>query len=206
MLEPFLSQLNEMRIVLASGSKQRATLLTSTKLKYEIIPSDYEENLNPKDHTFSEFVEKTATGKLLDVWEKLKNDTKKPDIIIGVDTMVTYNGRMYGKPKSRDDAIKTITDLTQSGIPNSVYTGVAIRYKSKIHTFTEVTTVYMLKLDLEEIVAYVDTGESKGKAGGYGIQGIASTFVTRIEGDCNNVIGLPLCRLASELKKIIANK
>ncbi|XP_028141903.1 dTTP/UTP pyrophosphatase [Diabrotica virgifera virgifera] len=206
MLEPFLSQLNEMRIVLASGSKQRAALLTSTKLKYEIVPSDYEENLDPKEHTFSEFVEKTAIGKLLDVWEKLKNDTRKPDIIIGVDTMVTYNGRMYGKPKSRDDAIKTITDLTQSGIPNSVYTGVAIRYKGNIHRFTEVTTVYMLKLDLEEIVAYVDTGEPMGKAGGYGIQGIASTFVKRIEGDCNNVIGLPLCRLACELKKMITNK
>ncbi|KAG5883374.1 hypothetical protein JTB14_009072 [Gonioctena quinquepunctata] len=182
MLEPLMSQLNEMRIILASSSKQRAALLNSTKLKYEIIPSNYEENLDPAEHTFSDFVEKTA---------------------VGVDTMVTYNGRMYGKPKTKEDAIKTITDLTQSGLPNSVYTGVAISYKEQIHKFTEVTTVYMHKLDKEEILAYVDTGEHMGKAGGYGIQGIAGTFVSRIEGDVNNVIGLPLCRLSVELKRIL---
>lgn len=205
MLEPLLSQLNEMRIILASSSKQRSLLLSSTKLKFEVVPSDYEENLDPKEHTFSDLVEKTAIGKLSDVWEKLKNDRRKPDIIIGVDTMVAYNGRMYGKPKSREDAIKTITDLTQYGLPNSVYTGVAIQYNNRIYKFTEVTSVYMHKLSYEEILAYVDTGEPMGKAGGYGIQGIASTFVTRVEGDCNNVIGLPLCRLALELKNILRN-
>ncbi|XP_023029430.1 dTTP/UTP pyrophosphatase [Leptinotarsa decemlineata] len=206
MLEPLLSQLNEMRIILASSSKQRAALLNSLKLKYEIYPSTYEENLDPAEHTFSDYVEKTAICKLTEVFNRLKNDTRKPDIIIGVDTMVAYNGRMYGKPKSKEDAIKTITDLTQSGIPNAVYTGVAISYKDQIHKFTEVTTVHMHKLEQEEIIAYVETGEPMGKAGGYGIQGIASTFVTRIEGDVNNVIGLPLCRLSLELKKIVMNK
>ncbi|KAJ8952260.1 hypothetical protein NQ318_007421 [Aromia moschata] len=171
MLEPLLNQLNEMRIILASSSKQRATLLRSTKLKFEIFPSSFEENLDPKELPFSDFVEKTAIGKLNDVFEQLKNDQRKPDIIIGVDTMVAYNGRMYGKPKTKEDAIKTITDLTQSGIPNQVYTGVAIRYKDYIHKFTEVTTVYMEKLEREEILAYVETGEPMGKAGGYGIQG-----------------------------------
>ncbi|CAH2016124.1 unnamed protein product [Acanthoscelides obtectus] len=194
MLEPLLSQLNEMRIILASSSKQRRALLGSTNLKFEVVPSDYEENLDPKQHTFSEFVEKTAIGKLNDVYDRLKNDVKKPDVVIGVDTMVAYNGRMYGKPKDKEDAIRIIRDLTQSNLPNSVYTGVAIRYKDIIHKFTEVTNVYMHKLDENEILAYVETGEPMGKAGGYGIQGIASTFVTRIDGDCNNVIGLPLCR------------
>ncbi|CAG9863324.1 unnamed protein product [Phyllotreta striolata] len=203
MLEPFVSQLNEMRVILASKSKQRASLLSSAKVKFEIVESDFDENLDPKEHTFSDFVEKTALGKLKNVWEKLKNDQRKPDLIIAVDTMVAFNGRMYGKPRSREDALKTITDLTQHNLPNSVYTGVVIRYLNEIHKFTEVTTVYMHKITKEEISAYVDTGEPMGKAGGYGIQGIASTFVERIEGDCNNVIGLPLCRLAVELKKII---
>ncbi|CAH1991929.1 unnamed protein product [Acanthoscelides obtectus] len=205
MLEPLLSQLNEMRIILASSSKQRRALLGSTNLKFEVVPSDYEENLDPKQHTFSEFVEKTAIGKLNDVYDRLKNDVKKPDVVIGVDTMVAYNGRMYGKPKDKEDAIRIIRDLTQSNLPNSVYTGVAIRYKDIIHKFTEVTNVYMHKLDENEILAYVETGEPMGKAGGYGIQGIASTFVTRIDGDCNNVIGLPLCRLSLELKRILGN-
>ncbi|KAF7280382.1 hypothetical protein GWI33_006113 [Rhynchophorus ferrugineus] len=205
MLEPLLSQLNNMRVILASGSKQRANLLASTKLKFEIVPSDYEENLDPKEHTFSDFVEKTALGKLNDVYEKLKNDTRKPDLIIGSDTMVVYNGKMYGKPKNRNEAIQCITDLTRGGLPNSVYTGVVIWYKNNVHTFTEVTTVYMVKLTDEEIAAYVDTGEPMGKAGGYGVQGIASTFVKRIDGDFNNVIGLPLCRLSQVLKNIIKN-
>lgn len=66
--------------------------------------------MDPRKHTFSDFVEKTAIGKLNDVYDQLKNDQRKPDIIIGVDTMVTYNGKMYGKPKSKEDAIKTITE------------------------------------------------------------------------------------------------
>ncbi|XP_066138007.1 dTTP/UTP pyrophosphatase [Euwallacea fornicatus] len=203
MLEPFLSQLNSMRIVLASSSKQRADLLRSTNLKFEIVSSDYEENLNPAEHTFSEFVEKTALGKLNDVYKKLKNDDRKSDLIIAVDTMVAHNGRMFGKPKTKEEAVKCISELTQSNIPNSVYTGVVVWYKNKIHTFTEVTTVYMSPLTDAEILAYVETGEPMGKAGGYGIQGIASTFVSRIDGDHNNIIGLPLCRLALTLKNII---
>ncbi|KAL1494833.1 hypothetical protein ABEB36_010360 [Hypothenemus hampei] len=203
MLEPLLNQLNNMRIILASSSKPRAVLLSSTKLKFEIFPSDYEENLDPRDHTFSDFVEKTASGKLNDVYEKLKNSNPQPDMIIACDTMVNHNGKMYGKPKTKQEAIQCIKDLTQSNIPNQIYSGVVIWYKNKIHKFTEVTTVHMAFLSDEEILAYVETGEPMGKAGGYGIQGIASTFVTRIEGDCNNVIGLPLCRLALTLKEIV---
>nr|CAI5842744.1 unnamed protein product [Callosobruchus analis] len=110
MLEPLLSQLNEMRIILASSSKQRSALLSSTSLKFEMVPSNYEENLDPQKHTFSDFVEKTAIGKLNDVYHRLMNDELKPDIIIGVDTMVAYNGRMYGKPKDKEDAIRIIRE------------------------------------------------------------------------------------------------
>ncbi|KAJ3654417.1 hypothetical protein Zmor_013607 [Zophobas morio] len=206
MLEPLFSKLNDLRVILASGSEQRAILLRSTKMKFEIVPSNFEENLDPKEHTFSDFVEKTALGKVNDVWERLKNDPVKPDIVIGTDTMVAFNGRMYGKPKTKEQAIKTITDLTQSGIPNAVYSGVVVRYHDDIRKFTEVTTVYMSKLTPEDVLAYVETGEPMGKAGGYGIQGIAGTFVERIEGDGNNVIGLPLCRLFRLLKEMLLNK
>lgn len=66
--------------------------------------------MNPKNFTFSDFVETTAIGKLKDVYQKLQHESPKPDIIIGVDTMVTYNGRMYGKPKSKEDAFKTVKE------------------------------------------------------------------------------------------------
>ncbi|KAK9879519.1 hypothetical protein WA026_006587 [Henosepilachna vigintioctopunctata] len=159
MLQPLIGKLNDIRVVLASSSKQREQLLKSINLKFEIIPSDFEENLNPSEHTFSDFVENTARGKTSNVYEKLKNETPKPGMIIGVDTMVTFDGKMYGKPKNNEDAIRIIKDLTQSGLPNDVYTGVAIWYNNKIHTFTEVTTVYMAKLSNEEIESYVSTGE-----------------------------------------------
>ncbi|KAJ8929477.1 hypothetical protein NQ314_017830 [Rhamnusium bicolor] len=156
MLKPLVCQLNQMRVVLASSSKQRDSLLRSTNLKFEVIPSNYEENLDPREYSFSDFVEKTATLKLIDVYKKLQNHVRgPPDMIIAFDTMVIYNGRMYGKPKTKEEAIQFITE---------------------------------------------------DKAGGYGIQGIAGSFVTRIDGDVNNVIGVPLCRLAQELKKIISCK
>ncbi|XP_031344323.1 uncharacterized protein LOC116171555 [Photinus pyralis] len=203
MLKPLLDKLNTMRVILASSSPQRKLILESTSLQFEVHSSNFEENLRPEDYTFSEFVEETALGKVADVYERLKGDTRKPDIIIGVDTMVTLDGRMYGKPQTREEAIETITKLTSAGIPNVVYTGVVIKYRENIEKFTAVTTVYMGKLTKEEIIAYVDTGEPMGKAGGYGIQGIASTFVERIEGDFNNVIGLPLYQLTQKLKEIV---
>lgn len=64
--------------------------------------------MDPREHTFSDFVQKTALGKLKDVYEKLKNDQRKPDLIIAVDTMVAYDGKMFGKPKSKEDAFNII--------------------------------------------------------------------------------------------------
>lgn len=79
-------------------------------MKFEIVSSSYEENLDQKKHTFSDFVEKTALGKVNDVYEKLKDDVRKPDIIIGCDTMVAFNGRMYGKPKTKQEAFECISE------------------------------------------------------------------------------------------------
>ncbi|KAL3281578.1 hypothetical protein HHI36_004786 [Cryptolaemus montrouzieri] len=97
----------------------------------------------------------------------------------------------------------TASLLTQTGLPNVVYSGLAIYYEGRIHNFTEVTTVYMMRLTDEEIENYLKTGEYIGKAGGFGVQGLAGSFVERIDGDINNVIGLPLSRLAKELKTIL---
>ncbi|XP_045470093.1 dTTP/UTP pyrophosphatase [Harmonia axyridis] len=203
MLEPLVGKLNKMRIVLASSSKQRETLLRNTGLDFEVYPSNFAENLNPDDYTFKYFVETTAQRKTENVYEELKNDEKKPDLIIGADTMVTYCGKLFGKPKDNSEAKRMIKDLTQNDKPHEVYTGVAIWYEGKIYTFSEMTKVHMTNLTDDEIENYILTKEPMGKAGGYGIQGLAGTFVERIEGDINNVIGLPLCRLVKELKQIV---
>lgn len=127
MLKPLLQKFQNRRIILASGSKQRATLLASTvsqsphrcrnsptklrlfqHLNFEVYPSKFEENLDAKKYSIEEYVQNTALGKVNDVFEQLKNDKMPPDIIIGADTMVALNNKMYGKPKTRNDAYETI--------------------------------------------------------------------------------------------------
>ncbi|GJQ69712.1 hypothetical protein Trydic_g22283 [Trypoxylus dichotomus] len=202
MLGPILHKLNNMRVVLATSSKQRAEVLERTSLKFEAIPSNFNENLDINKYTFTEFVEKTALGKVEDIYQKLKDGSHPPDLIIGLDTMVCAENQMFGKPKNKSDAIELIRKLTNSK-PHQVYTGVVLMYHGEIVSFTEVTKVYMEKLSEEEILAYVETGEPIGKAGAYAIQGRAASFINKVEGDYNNVIGLPLCRITNELKKLL---
>ncbi|XP_018329209.1 uncharacterized protein LOC108739693 [Agrilus planipennis] len=203
MFKPLLQKLDGMRIILATSSKQRTKVLQDTGLKFEIVPSNFKEDLNPSEFSISDFVEQTALGKVRDVYEKLKLEIPKPDIIIGVDTVISFNGKVYGKPKGREDALDLVTKLTTINIPHMVYSGVVIFYRDNFFKFTEVTTVYMGRLSEQEIEAYINTGEPYGKAGGYAIQGLGSSFVERIDGDYNNVIGLPLYRLTQKLKEIM---
>lgn len=77
-------------------------------LKFEICSSDFEENLIRENYTFSQYVEETASNKVMNVYDKLKDDQIRPDIIIGLDTMVTYDGKMFGKPKDEEDAERII--------------------------------------------------------------------------------------------------
>ncbi|KRT83775.1 hypothetical protein AMK59_3604 [Oryctes borbonicus] len=203
MFGAIIYKMNNMRVVLATSSKQRAEVLERTALKFERVASNFDENLDINEYTFTEFVEKTALGKVEDVRQKLKDDFHPPDLIIGCDTMVCFENKMFGKPKNNFHAVEMIRSLTSSNKPHQVYTGIALMYQGAIVSFTEITKVYMKNLSEEEILAYVETGEPVGKAGAYAIQGLAGSFVDKVEGDYNNVIGLPLCRLTTELKKIL---
>lgn len=85
-------------------------------INIELCPSFFEENLNPKNFSnFSEFVEETAMGKVLEVFERLRSEDRSPDIVIGADTVVTLNGKVYGKPKTKEEAFET---LSEYDIPN----------------------------------------------------------------------------------------
>lgn len=117
-----------MRVVLATTSKQRAQVLERTvrdgaltilkqnsnlnfyyqPLKFEIRPSEFEENLDQNEYTFTEYVENTALGKVQNVYQKLKDDSRPPDLIIGLDTMVCFENKMFGKPKDKSEAISMI--------------------------------------------------------------------------------------------------
>lgn len=184
MLQPIIQQLNAQRIILASGSPRRQEILrnivsnfdeweafqtealddfrlTCQGLKVELCPSLFEENLDYKAFpTFGAFVEETALQKVLEVDQRLKEtntNEKAADIIIGADTMVTLDGKMYGKPQDAKTAFETLSTLV--GKVNVVYTGVVIKYGEKICRFTESAKVQFGQATPEQIQAYVDTGE-----------------------------------------------
>lgn len=170
--------------------------------KVELVPSEFEENLNPKDFpSFAEFVEETALGKCMEVAERLKNDEKSPDLIIAGDTVVTLNGKVYGKPKKPEVAFEMLNELV--GRTHVVYTGVVLKHKDKIVKFTESTKVTFGDANQQQVQAYVDSGEPLDKAGGYGIQGIGGCLIEKIDGDYFTVVGLPLYRLSVEIGKLI---
>lgn len=186
------------KIILASGSPRRKELLENLGLKFEVIPDNTPEpvldNLSPKDTvmTLAKF-KGDNVAKILD-----KNDEA---IIISADTVVAVDGKLLGKPKTKEDAFEMLNTL--SGRWHSVYTGVYLRKNTdeKSVNFYEKTEVFFKSLDIKEIKDYINTGEPMDKAGAYGIQTLGAVFVEKICGDYFNVVGLPLCSLAKALKE-----
>ena len=121
-------------------------------------------------------------------------------LVIGVDTVVAIDGKILGKPKNEKDAFFMLKNL--SGKEHSVFTGVTVIKNDKEVTFSVQTKVKFFELDDREIEDYISSGEPFDKAGAYGIQGKGSLFVEKIDGDYFNVVGLPISRLARQLKSI----
>ncbi len=119
------------------------------------------------------------------------------DVIIAADTIVWFQGRVYGKPHSPEEAAAMLREL--SGETHQVFTGVTVRRGGSEQSEAEMSYVHFRRLSEREIAAYVATGEPMDKAGAYGAQGKAALFVRGIDGDFFNVMGLPLCRLGQML-------
>ena len=180
------------KLVLASASPRRKELLNMLALPLEVLTSEVEET-SVQAHTMQDYVKGVALLKTRDVAKKAANAT-----IIGADTIVVYNQELLHKPKTREEAISHLLRLSNN--KHSVMTAVAIiEPNGKETTFVEETTVVFHCLSQELIEAYVDSGDPFDKAGGYGIQTIGTLLVKRIEGDYNNVVGLPLAALFSQL-------
>jgi MAF protein len=199
MLAPLRNHLNSLRIVLASGSPRRQEYIQNLGISnVELCPSLFEENLDIKDfNNYEEFVEATAEGKAQEVFDRLEG---KPDLIISADTIVTLDGKIYGKPKTEENAFRMLNEL--KGKAHIVYTGCVLKRKDKVVKFTESTKVFFGDATEEQIQAYVDSKEPLDKAGGYGIQGVGGCFIEKIEGDYFTVVGLPLYRLSVEICKL----
>lgn len=180
------------KLVLASASPRRKELLSMLALPFEVLTSEVEET-SVQANTMQDYVKEVALLKTRDVAKKATNAT-----IIGADTIVVYNQELLHKPKTREEAISHLLRLSNN--KHSVMTAVAIiEPNGKETTFVEETTVVFHRLSQELIEAYVDSGDPFDKAGGYGIQTIGTLLVKRIEGDYNNVVGLPLAALFSQL-------
>ena len=123
-------------------------------------------------------------------------------LIIGCDTIVVYNGKVYGKPTSRQDAIDTLT--TFSGKAHFVYTGVAIVSPTFTHVFYDQTQVNFANLTAQQIADYVDGGSPFDKAGSYGIQD--SGFVASLLGSYDNVVGFPTTKVQQVLSQYVKTK
>ena len=121
----------------------------------------------------------------------------EPPIIIGSDTVVALDGEILGKPRDRDDAIKTLLRL--SGRAHRVCTGLPVIDGEREIVTSGSADVYFTNLTKADCISYADTGEPLDKAGSYGIQGIGGALVERIDGDYYSIVGLPL----AQLKKIL---
>ena len=186
------------RIILASQSPRRRELLTQIGLKFEVIPSTVEEVITSANPV--EVVQELAQQKARDVAEVAGREMAKDSLlVIGADTIVVYEGKILGKPEDKEDAVRMLTML--QGKEHSVYTGVALLSGEQEIVFAEETRVQMCPMTPEEILWYVNTGEPMDKAGAYGILGLCARFIRQIQGDYNNVVGLPVGRIYQELKK-----
>lgn len=188
-----------MRIILASGSPRRKELLSKIVKKYEVIPSNFdEEELKNNIKDPEKLVEKLSYEKAKDVFRKI-NSTGDEFVIIAADTIVYFNEKVLGKPKDEDDAFKMLNML--QGKDNYVYTGmtVIIKSKSNIDIKEEVrvtkSVVTMKRMDEKQILDYIKTKDPLDKAGAYAIQGIGSKNIEKFEGSFDAIVGLDVDKL-----------
>lgn len=185
-------------LILASASPRRRELIQLLEIPYQIIPAKGEEQAISALPW--ETVEQLSAQKAAEVGRSHPNCW-----ILGADTVVAFGNEISGKPADEEDAYRMLYLL--QGNTHQVYTGVTLYRVSsegseKVHRFYEKTDVEVYPMSDQEIWAYIRTGEPMDKAGAYGIQGSFALYVKGICGDYQNVVGLPVSRLYSEMKKL----
>ena len=181
-------------LILASASPRRRELIARLGIPFEICVSDADESLTaplPPDETVKELSKRKAAAVA-----KMRPD----DLVLGVDTVVSIDGRILGKPKDKADARQMLRLL--SGRTHTVYSGFTLIGQGKTYTESVATNVAFASMSEREIENYIASGEPTDKAGAYGIQGQGGLFVTGIEGDYYTVVGLPLQRIYIALRDV----
>lgn len=182
------------KVILASSSPRRRELMSQAEIKYDICIKNVDETI-PEGTEPGKAAETTAMKKATAVAQ-----VNEDAIVVGADTIVVFQDKILGKPKDKEDAVRMLKML--SGKEHKVITGVCLVHNKKAECFHSESTVKFYELTDEEIKHYVATGEPMDKAGAYGIQGKGCVLVEKIEGDYFNIVGLPISRVAREIRRI----
>ena len=184
-----------MRIVLASASPRRKQYLSYLGLPFEVVVPDVDESTVDGESP-QQLVMRLSKLKAKAVSQRLSDSEA---VIIAADTVVAYKGQVLGKPQNDDDAFNMIKML--QGDTHEVYTGCTILKGDRISNFAVSTKVTFASLDDELIRTYVNSGESRDKAGSYALQAIAAMLIQKVEGSVSTVVGLPICEVREVLKE-----
>ena len=188
------------KYILGSSSPRRQYLLKELNINFEVIKPDFDEDILGKHFSY-ELIEDIAKNKALSIKEKINFDST----IISADTVVINNNIVLGKPIDFDDALKMLTDLNNK--THRVVTAVCLldTKENKIITKSETSFVTFNNLSQKEIISYINDFKPFDKAGSYGIQELPENFINKVEGDFNNIVGLPT-QLVIEMIHEIENK
>ena len=182
------------KIILKSSSPRRFELLTKMGYEFEVkvypVDEKVDNNLSPSENVKNISFLKASVNQKLDYGS----------ILIGCDTIVVLNNKIYGKPKDEADAFNMLKSL--SGKCHEVMSGLTVIYKEKCYKDVVISKVHFRELTDDEIKSYIDSKEPFGKAGSYAIQGIGNKLVDHYEGSLNNIIGLPTEILSDILGEI----
>ena len=181
-------------IILASKSPRRKELLEKCGIDFTCDPADIDESMNLKND-LKEEIQLLARKKAEAVLKRHPGA-----LVIGSDTIVVVDGKVFGKPKNHDEAAAMLKQL--QGRSHEVITGLCFCSKKKIWTDQVTSKVTFVPMDEAEIEKYIASGECDDKAGAYGIQGLGGRYIEQIEGDYYAIMGLPLSLVYRELKNI----
>ena len=196
-------------LILGSASPRRRELLSLITEDFTVRLADIDEralenDLEQRHVPACQVSEELASAKAHAVFEMLDQGSRASSVVIGADTSVILDDVIYGKPESKEDAKRMLTNL--SGRKHVVATGVSLVFEGGEKRFTDVSLVEFYPLDDYQknvIERYIESGDPMDKAGAYGIQTGGALLVKGIEGDFLNVVGLPVARLARELSSVI---
>ena len=186
------------KIYLASRSPRRGELLSQIGIDYQVLPSDVDESVlsgEAPEHS----VLRLARDKALVCVQRIARDGLADLPVLAADTTVCIDGMILGKPENDGDASAMLRRMSDRW--HAVHTAVAVAQGDRVEVALSSTQVELAPLSEAEVAAYIASGEPFDKAGSYGIQGLAGTFIRRIEGSYSGVMGLPIYETAQLLKQ-----